>query len=103
MKKAAKITLIFIVFLNTIGLIIGCSHKPQPKSWVEVVRPPMRVTYIDFAKDIDPKDVHNLSLMMSKMRFYDYKFNDASSLHIDYSAKEDLTTISDHAIKFTKE
>ena len=59
----------------------------------------MRVTYIDFAKDIDSKDVHNLSLMMSKMKFYDYKFNDASNLHIDYTGSETVTTILDHAVK----
>jgi hypothetical protein len=83
--------------------LFGCSHRPQPKSWVEVVRPPMRVTYIDFAKDIDPNDVHRLSVMMSKMKFHDYQFNNASNLHIDYTGSENLTTVSNHAISIAKE
>ena len=87
-----------LVLLMPIIFALGCSHKPQPKAWVEIVKPPMRITYIDFAEDIEPKDVHKLSKMMSKIKFHEYNFNDSSSLHIDYSAEESLSTISDHAI-----
>ena len=86
MKKATKVTLLFVVFFNIMGLMIGCTRHSQPKAYVCVEKPPVKITYIDFHKDITPTTV---DMMIRHARFFPYKemqLNSSNQVIIDYTA-----------------
>jgi len=87
-RKYVKVALIFTVSLHTGVFLIGCSSKiPQPKAWVSVEKPPVRVIYIDYEKDITADTVHKLTDQVSRVRYEDYKFNDNAIVGISYDVK----------------
>ena len=73
-------------------VLIGCSKAHQPKAWVSVEKPPMRVIYIDYEKDISAATVYNLSNSIRGLPYEDYKFNDSMNVNISYDATASTST-----------
>ncbi len=89
MKKTALNIALGVLFIN-IGAVIltGCTSRPgyQPKSWVSVTKPPIRVIYMDYEKDIDANTVHRLTEQVKTVPYRDYMFNENANINIGFNA-----------------
>ena len=100
-KKGWK-RLYLLMLTVTIGLMIGgCLGLYQPKAYVEVTRPPMRVIYLDYHNDISTKDVNQIMKNMDNIEYHPYRFNDKYGITIDYDAG--LTTDHSKTVTINKE
>ncbi len=80
-----KITLSSVAALA----ILGCSSRPhyQPKAWVSVTKPPIRIIYMDYEKDITAETVHRLTQQVKDVKYEDYKFNENANISIGFDAE----------------
>ena len=101
-KNRTTLTMAMAVLTLNVGvvLLMGCSRPTyKPKAWVSVEKPPMRVIYMDFEKDITPAMVHQLTYQVSQVPYRNYKFNDTASINVGFdatanSSHSDSTTIN---------
>ena len=81
MKHTINAVLIFIALLY---VFTACAYKPRAKGYVCIEKPPFKVTYIDYERDITPQTVHNL---IGNARWFPYKntkMNDKNEVVINY-------------------
>ena len=93
---------IYLLMLSiVVGLMIGgCLGLYQPKAYLEVTKPPMRVIYLDYHNDISSSDVNQIMKNMDGVKYHPYKFNDVHSVIVDYDAG--LTTDHSKSIEVKK-
>ena len=92
MKRLTRYVLIFIVALHTVALLTGCSYRHKPKAYLCIEKPPIKVTYIDFHRDITPQTV---DMVMSKTYLFPYqkmKMNNENTVTVSYDAEATHTT-----------
>ena len=83
-----------VVLTFTIAPIFtGCLNHYQPKAYLEVTKPPLRVIYLDYHSDISPTDANDIINNVKGVRYHSYKFNNKNDINVKYDA--DLTT--DHS------
>ncbi len=87
MKKHARWILIFIVSLHTVGIIAGCSFRHQPKAYISIEKQPVKVTYIDYHRDISPSTVDMLMTKVSAVPFRAAQLNKENAVIISYDAE----------------
>jgi hypothetical protein len=95
-KQLSIITLVVVIGIQLLGLfgvfitafsLHGCSHPIKPKAYLQVTKPPLRVTYFDFEKDISPDFVMNLTRQVSGVKYQNYKFNNTQTIDIRWDAR----------------
>ena len=86
--------------LGTIPALTGCLGLYQPKSYVEVTKPPFRVIYIDYHRDVSPDDVDRIMNNMKNVKYHPYRFNDSNDIDIRYNAS--LKTAHSKSIEVRK-
>ena len=87
MKRAAKYILLLVLAIQATWLIIGCSARHRPKAYVCVEKSPLKVTYIDFHKDITPETVQGLVNSAKTFPYKKMNNNKENIVIIDYDAK----------------
>ena len=85
-RKIIRYFSYFIYTLILLPLVIGCSQRPQPKAWVSVEKPPMRVIFVDNEHDIHSDTVHRLVNQIKGIKFEDIDFNSETMIGIQYDA-----------------
>lgn len=80
----------FTLVLAIIPSLTGCIRTYHPKAYVEITKPPIRVVYFDYHKDISSVDINAIMDNMNKTKYHSYKFNDTNKIDVNYNA--DLTT-----------
>ena len=65
-------------------MLVACGTKPQPKAWVSMEKPPMRVIIIDNERDIDPGTIDMMFKHMAKIPYRKTEFNDDTTIGIHY-------------------
>jgi hypothetical protein len=78
----------------------GCA-KHQPKAWVSVEKPPIRVIYLDYDKDISANTVHCLVEQVKDTKFHGTPFNPSTEIKV--STDYDETYEYNHSIQINKE
>ena len=86
-KQYIKTVLFFVIAVNTAGVIIGCSHKPQAKGYVCVEKSPIKITYIDYHKEITPNTVRDIVNQAHEFPYKNQKMNENNNVIISYDAK----------------
>ena len=90
MVIGAKIILNFIIFTLIVGMfsmsLNGCTRH-QPKAYVCVEKAPLKVTYIDYHKDISPATIDMLIQRAKHFKDSDYPLNNSNTVVIGYDAK----------------
>lgn len=99
MKRLANRVLIFIVVLHTMSFIVGCSPKAQPKGWVSVEKPPMRVIVLDNEEDITPETIEMIIRYVGKQPYRDYRFNETTQIGVGFDVDVDHHTSDNKQIK----
>ena len=84
--KLYRVSAIIVFSLAIIPAFTGCIGMYQPKSYIEVTRPPMRVIYLDYHRDIKAEDVKMIMNNMNKGKYYPYRFNDTNDINVNYDA-----------------
>ncbi len=88
---------IVILVYFVIVILVGCSHKIQPKAWMSVEKAPMRVIIVDNEKDIDSATIHMVIDHLRSVPYKDYQFNSETGIginhNVDYS-RQDHTSSS---------
>ena len=97
MKRYAKIVLVFIVTFHTVAFFSACSRQ-QPKAYVSVEKPPVKVTYIDFHKDITPETVDMMIRHAMRFKYEEMIMNDKNEIIIDYNADAHGSSITETTI-----
>ncbi len=96
MRKYAQWVLIFIVSLHT---LTACTLMPhQPKAYVCVEKPPFKVTYIDYDRDISPGTVSSMMDKAIRVPYQNTLLNNANSVNITYDAQAVLDASSQTTI-----
>ena len=80
--KIARVGLL-ILGLGIIGLT-GCAS--QPKAYLSVEKSPMKVTYIDYNRDINPKTVAMIVQQVKNTHNSNQKLNEKNEIIISYDA-----------------
>ena len=73
-------SIIFLMILQS-----GCSYRMKPKAYVCVEKPPIKVTYLDYHKDITPETV---GMVIDKTRSFKYQeepLNERNEISVIYS------------------
>ena len=99
MRKYAKLVLIFIVAIQLIGMIIGCTPKAQPKGWVSVEKPPMRVIVFDNEEDIKQETIRMIMKEVGSQKYESYPFNETTQVGVGFDIGVDHHTSSNSQIK----
>ena len=86
MKRAARYTLLFVVAIQTVGIIAGCTQHAQPKAWLSVEKKPMRVIYVDYHKDISPETTQMVIDRLTKIPFRETDMDPMTGIVVDYDA-----------------
>ena len=82
MKRYIRIISGILVTGFIATIIIGCAQKIQPKGWLSVEKPPMRVILVDNEKDINQNMVHMVIGHVAMEKYKDYKFNDKAEISV---------------------
>lgn len=99
MKKLFVKIILTVTFISAIlPTIIGCTTHREPKAWVSVEKPPIRVIYVDYSSDIQPATVHKITQQVSRLKFEDYDFNENTTIGIDVAANINSTVVTDHSL-----
>ena len=96
MKNGAITLLIVIVGVSVVALLLlqGCAQKHEVKSYVSVEKPPIKLTYIDYSRDVTPNDVDKYIHSISKVPYKNIKLNENNIVDIHYSVSTESEHIS---------
>ena len=86
MKRAARVILIFILIFWIAVIIVGCSTKPQPKAYVCIEKSPLKITYIDYHKEITPETVTSMVNQAKSFKYQREHMNHKNEILIDYNS-----------------
>ena len=75
-------------------LMTACSFKAQPKAYVCVEKPPLKVTYIDYDRDIATNTVDAIIRHATIVPYKACKLNDRNEVVISYDVKANHTSNS---------
>ena len=84
MKTYAKAVLLFILILYGLA---GCSYTPHPKGYVCVSKPPIKITYIDYHKDINACVVNAMIDRAVSVPFQNVKLNERNEVAVSYDVE----------------
>ena len=80
-------------------LLNGCSYVPHPKGYVCVEKPPIKVTYIDYHKDITAKTVHDMMNDTKAFKWQPSTVNEKNEVIVDYNAAGHHSTASTFVVE----
>jgi len=84
MKIYIKIVLLFIISLC---ILIGCGYKPHPKAYMCISKPPMKITYIDYHRDINACVVNAMISKVADIPYKNIKLNESNTVSINYDVE----------------
>ena len=97
-RKKLYISMIWVVLiLAIVPVFTGCLNYYQPKAYLEVTKPPLRVIYLDYHDSIAPTDANDIINNVKEVKYHSYRFNNKNDINVKYNVG--LTT--DHSKSVT--
>ena len=86
-------SVVILIFIG-ICIVVGCTQAIQPKAWVSIEKPPIKIVIVDNEKDITPETIDMLLQHTRRFQYQNYKFNENTNVgfthNVDYNRVDNV-------------